>query len=76
MEGEIILQNIPTVTENERDFLVLKTRIYTAWQNYLEKIGKESLPLIVSSSVDLNPTKNLSKNNNKASASKSNSISL
>jgi SpoVK/Ycf46/Vps4 family AAA+-type ATPase len=76
MEGEIILQNIPTVTENERDFLVLKTRIYTAWQNYLEKIGKGSLPLIVSSSVDLNHTKNLSKNNNKVSASKSNSISL
>ncbi|BAG03366.1 MULTISPECIES: hypothetical protein [Microcystis] len=76
MEDEIIFQDIPTTTESEKDFLVFKTRIYAAWQSYLEKIGKENLPLIVSSSVDLNSVKNLSKNSNKASVSKANSISL
>lgn len=81
LEGKMIkeqfmFENIPGATENERDFLVLKTRIYTAWQNYLEKIGEENSTLFVSSGNSLNNAKTLTKNQSKESVRRSNSISL
>ncbi|MEL6442138.1 MAG: ATP-binding protein [Cyanobacteria bacterium J06621_8] len=76
MEEKLLLQNIPGANKNERDFLVLKTRINTAWQTYLEKIGEEDSSLFVSSNVDLKNTKTPGKNESKGSVRKSNSISL
>lgn len=77
MEGKLLLQNIPGATKNEKHFLVLKTRIYTAWQNYLEKIGEGDSSLFVSSStVDPSVTKMPNRNENRESTRKSSLISL
>ena len=76
MEDKILMQNIPGAIENKRDFLVFKTKINQAWQIYLEKIKKESLPLIVSSNIDLKSTKNLKQDKNRESLRKSTAISL
>jgi SpoVK/Ycf46/Vps4 family AAA+-type ATPase len=75
MKDQLLLQNIPGENENEKDFLVFKARITTAWQNYLEKTGEEGHTLFASS---VNP--NLSKidgdNKKKKLNNKSNQISL
>ena len=76
MKDKLTLQDIPGAAENERDFLVLKTRIHTAWQTYLEKTGEEGSFLLVSASTDLSNGKNPSNGGSKKKARQSTSISL
>ncbi|HLO87119.1 MAG TPA: ATP-binding protein [Nostocaceae cyanobacterium] len=77
MAGKLLLQNIPGEADNEKDFIVLKTRIHKAWQDYLEKIGeKDSLLFVSSGSIGLGNTKTPDMSNGKESTRKSSLISL
>jgi ATP-dependent 26S proteasome regulatory subunit len=78
MEKKILLEDIPGSSENEKEFLILKTRINKAWQDYIEKTGEEATSLFVYSDkkVESASLKSSDKNTNKESVRKSVSIPL
>jgi SpoVK/Ycf46/Vps4 family AAA+-type ATPase len=56
MAGEVIFRRVPGESTHESDSMVFKTRVNTAWQHYLGKLGNGIHPLYVSSGQDHDPS--------------------